>query len=232
MLFNSYIFILFFLPIVVTGWFMFNKLKSNVIAKVFLVAMSLWFYSYTNVFYLFLISGSIVFNFFISLFLKKINNNLGKKVIGIIGIIFNLGLLFYFKYYDFFISNINSLFKVDYTLLHIALPLGISFFTFQQISYVVDRMKGEAPHYNILDYAVFVSYFPQLVAGPIVKHSEMIPQFNDEKNRLFNYDNFAKGIVLFIVGLSKKMIIADNLALAVNYGYDNIDKLDTLGAFL
>ena len=154
------------------------------------------------------------------------------KIIGIIGIIVNLGILFYYKYFDFFIENINFIFQKDYNLKHILLPLGISFFTFQQLSYVVDRMKGTAPHYEIIDYMSFVTFFPQLIAGPIVLHSELIPQFKDMEKRRFNVDNFTDGCVQAILGLGKKVLLADTLALVVNSAYDNRYYFTTWSAIL
>ena len=247
MLFNSYIFIFIFLPVTLIVWFSLNKIKQYKLAEVFLIGMSLWFYAYFNFSYLFIIVGSCLFNFLISLFIKKIeeknynsndennfeseyidssnyfikNNKLSIKVLGILGIIVNLGILFYYKYFDFFIENINFIFQKDYNLKHILLPLGISFFTFQQLSYVVDRMKGTAPHYGIIDYMSFVTFFPQLIAGPIVLHSELIPQFKDNEKRKFNINNFTDGCVQAILGLGKKVLLADTLALVVNNAYDN-----------
>ena len=225
MLFNSYIFIFFFLPIVLTGWFGLNKIKQYKIAEAFLVGMSLWFYAYFNYSYFFIIFGSCLFNFLYSLLVDKVEKQAfserKKKVLGITAVIVNLGILFYYKYFDFFISNINAIFKTDYNLLHILLPLGISFFTFQQLSFVVDRMKGEAPHYELIEYLSFVTFFPQLIAGPIVLHSELIPQFRDLNKRKFDIDNFTDGCVQAILGLGKKVLLADTLALVVNNAYNN-----------
>ena len=166
MLFNSYLFIFIFLPIVLIVWFSLNKIRQYKLAEVFLVGMSLWFYAYFNFSYLFIIVGSCLFNFLISYFISRIEEkekneieisnvqsiNRYRRFLGIVGIIANVGILFYYKYYDFFIENVNALFKTDYNLKHILLPLGISFFTFQQLSYVIDRMKGDAPHYDIVEY--------------------------------------------------------------------------------
>ena len=104
---------------------------------------------------------------------------------------------------------------------NILLPLGISFFTFQQVSFIVDRCQHKAEHYPFIDYVTFVTFFPQLVAGPIVLYKEMMPQFADKHLRNFNRENFAKGIALFTLGLSKKVLLADVLALPVNYGFTN-----------
>lgn len=226
MLFNSYLFIFIFFPLVFLGWFGLNARHQNKWAKVFLAGMSLWFYSYANIHYLFLILASVGINYFCSFAMKKSSR---KTFIHLLGIIFNLGLLFYFKYYDFFISNINLIFRRDFTLLHIALPLGISFFTFQQISFLCDR---NAPHYPFLDYLCFVTYFPQLVAGPIVRHNHLIPQFSDTSKMKPNSENIARGILLFSLGLAKKLLLADNLALAVDWGYENVASLDSITAWM
>ncbi|MBQ9989430.1 MAG: MBOAT family protein [Lachnospiraceae bacterium] len=225
MLFNSYLFIFIFLPISLLVWFFLNNMGKNKAAQVFLVAMSIWFYAYFNYSYIWIILGSCIFNFGCSLGLEKFPR--ARKPIGIFGIAGNLAILFYYKYFDFFLENINFLFKKDFPLFHILLPLGISFFTFQQLSYVVDRMKGEAPHYGLVDYLSFVTFFPQLIAGPIVLHTELIPQFQDKEKRKFNLDNFTDGCVQSILGLGKKILIADTLGLVVNQTYFNRYYLTT-----
>ena len=220
MLFNSYLFIFIFLPMVLIGWFFLNNLKQYRTAEIFMVGMSLWFYAYFNYSYIWIILGSCLFNYGCSYLIHKQKKQNIKKWIGIAGITGNLGILFYYKYFDFFIENVNVIFQKDYHLKHILLPLGISFFTFQQLSYICDRMKGEAPHYNLIEYLTFVTFFPQLIAGPIVLHSELIPQFRDFKKRKFNSDNFTDGCVQAILGLGKKVLLADTLALVVNGAYD------------
>jgi len=155
-----------------------------------------------------------------------------KKGILITAIIVNIGALIYYKYYDFFIENINTIFKVDFTLHYLILPLAISFFTFQQLSYVIDSYRGEVPSYSMLDYALYVAYFPQLIAGPIVRHDEMIPQFVDTSKKKVNYENLSKGIMAFSFGLAKKVLLADTFGNAVNWGYSNISLLDTTDTLL
>ena len=149
-----------------------------------------------------------------------------------IGLIFNIGLIFYFKYYDFFIINMNTAFQTNFTLKHILLPLGISFFTFQQISFIVDVYRGEVGKYSFIDYALFVTFFPQLIAGPIVTHAEMIPQFQDESKKKVDWDMFSKGMVIFILGMFKKVIIADTFGKAVDWGYGNVSLLDSTNGIL
>ncbi len=216
MQFNSYIFILCFLPLTVIGYFGINKLGRDRLAKLFLLVMSLWFYGYFNVSYLFIICGSIVVNFAISRLMDGKKTQY-RKLLLVTGIVFNVAVIFYFKYYDFFVQNLNLLFRTDFVLKHIVLPLGISFFTFQQISFIVDAYKGEVSGYSFLEYALFVTFFPQLVAGPIVLHSELIPQFKDRTKWHVDFDNLSKGIMLFVRGLGKKVLIADVFGNAVNW---------------
>lgn len=232
MLFNSYIFIFIFLPLTLFGWYGLNRLKAYEWAKAFLTLMSLWFYGYFNYYYLLIIIISILANYSISFLLTYAKSRKTHYLGLVTGIAANLGLLFYFKYYDFFIENINLLFSADFNLKHILLPLGISFFTFQQLSFIIDRSTGKTEHYSLINYAAFVTFFPQLIAGPIVLYKEMIPQFEDLANRRFNGENFSKGLALFVLGLSKKVLLADNLALAVNFGFAQTGYLDTPSVIL
>lgn len=232
MLFNSFLFIFIFLPLVLIGWYGLNQYKHYELAKVFLAGMSLWFYGYFNVYYLAIIVISIIVNYFLSFVFTFSKTKLTNRIGLLCGVLFNLGLLFYFKYYDFFIENINFVFRTDFTLKHILLPLGISFFTFQQLSFIIDRCLGRAKHYSFINYVTFVTFFPQLIAGPIVLYKEMIPQFEDLANRKPNSRNFSQGIVLFVLGLAKKVLLADVLALVVNYGFAQTFQLDTLSTVL
>lgn len=228
MLFNSFLFLFIFLPLVLAGWYGLNHYKHYELAKVFLAGMSLWFYGYFNFYYLAIIIVSITVNYALSFLLTLARSKTVNRLFLSVGLLFNLGLLFYFKYYDFFIENLNLAFHTDFTLKHILLPLGISFFTFQQLSFIIDRCMGKAEHYSFINYVTFVTFFPQLVAGPIVLYKEMIPQFEETSNRKLNPENFAQGIILFVLGLGKKVLLADVLALAVNYGFAQTFSLDTL----
>ena len=227
MLFNSYIFIFLFLPITLLGWYSLNRVKAYEPAKFFLAGMSLWFYGYFNVYYLAVIVVSILCNYLLSYLMNFSHSRLTNRIGLMTGLFINLGLLFYFKYYDFFFENINLVFHTDFNLKHILLPLGISFFTFQQLSFIIDRCNGKAQHYSFANYLTFVTFFPQLIAGPIALYKEMMPQFEDLSNRNFNADNFAKGIVLFTIGLGKKVLLADVLALPVNFGFEQTMFLDS-----
>lgn len=233
MLFNSYIFLLFFLPIVLLGYFGLNHFKKFSAAKVFLIFASLFFYGYFNWWYLLIIISSVGLNYLFSqIMLKQDVNKSVRKLVFATALLLNIGSLFFFKYYDFFISNVNIVFKTDIPLLHILLPLGISFFTFQQLSYVIDSYKRDEKisAYNFFDYAIFVTYFPQLIAGPIVTHDEMVPQFADLKRKRFNSENFAAGLYGFAFGLGKKVIVADTFGLLVDSGFADINNLGTINA--
>ncbi len=225
MLFNSYIFMFLFLPAMLLLWYGCNHFGKYRAAELFLVLMSLWFYGYYNHKYVWIILTSILGNWIVSRFVEK-----SPRLIGAVGILLNLGLLFYFKYYDFFIENINAVFRGDLALHNIALPLGISFFTFQQISYIGDRMKGEAPHYKLLHYMSYVTYFPQLIAGPIVSHDKLVPQFFDRDRRRLNWENVLSGTRLFCIGLGKKVLIADRLGRIADFGFGDPGAMDSVGA--
>ena len=218
MVFSSYVFILAFLPVVLSVYYALSHLKNGIYQRLFLIAASLFFYGYYNTRYLILITASIAVNYGIALAIQRHRAKAGRLLL-VIGILFNVGLIGYFKYYDFFVENINAVFGCSFTLRHLLLPLGISFFTFQQLSFLISVWRGEEKVERFRDYCIFVTFFPQLVAGPIVLYSEMIPQFKDERRRFFHPDYFASGIWLFSVGLFKKAVIADTLALFADNGF-------------
>jgi len=231
MLFNSFIFILLFLPLSVAGYFILNKINDNA-AKLFLLIMSLWFYGYFNPAYLPIILASVLINHIVARLLIRFDGGKIKKVVLIIGIAFNVLIIGYYKYLSFIEWNLNHFLGTDFVIRSIVLPLGISFYTIQQISFLVDSYNDSNLKYGFLEYALFVAYFPQLVAGPIVYHGELIPQFRDQNKKSINCENLLKGINWFILGLSKKVFIADILGNAVNYGFDNVDSLGTLDVWL
>ena len=169
MLFSSHIFLLFFLPCVLAGYFLLSRWHKGMLSRLFLLAACFVFYGWFNYLYGLLLLLSILWNFGFGRLLQNLPQE--KRIIrlltAVVSIAGNLLLLGYFKYTDFFIANLNRLFSTDYPLLHILLPLGISFFTFQQVAYLVDVYKGKlANNYSFLTYALFVSFFPQLIAGP------------------------------------------------------------------
>ena len=216
MLFCSYVFILLFLPLTVIGYFVFNRFNT-VWARGYLLLASLVFYGYFNIAYLILLAGSLLFNYFWGCILYR---NKNKILLGC-GIAANILLLGYCKYYDFFATNINILFQTDIVLKNMLLPLGISFFTFQQISYLSDVYNGALKEkYSPLTYALFVTFFPQLVAGPIVLANEMMPQFAKAENCRPNYHNISCGIFIFSLGLAKKILLSDEFALIADAVFD------------
>ena len=189
---------------------------------------SLFFYSWWNIIYLPLLLGSMFFNYFMGTLLIKKRD----KLLLTLGVIGNLALIGYFKYSDFFIVNINGALSADIGLLHLALPLAISFFTFQQIAYLVDSYRQETKEYSFLNYALFVTFFPQLIAGPIVHHREMMPQFSDDKNSYLNHKNISFGLFIFALGLFKKVAIADTFAVWATAGFDTTTTLTLVEAWV
>ena len=232
MLFNSYIFVLLFLPACLAGYYMFHHIGKHRLAQCYLLAMSLWFYGYFNVNYLAVILSSIAVNYAVYRLLKRNFGQRLRKAVFLLAVAFNIGILFYFKYYDFFIENINSLFHADFHLKALLLPLGISFFTFQQLSFVIDAYRGQVPDYGPLEYMLFVTYFPQLIAGPIVTHDELVPQFQDPSRWRIDWKNFCCGAYIFAMGMAKKVLLADTFGRAVSWGFGDIGSLNSINAFL
>jgi alginate O-acetyltransferase complex protein AlgI len=227
MLFNSYRFILLFLPITLVIFYLLGRSRKYRLAQGWLVLMSLVFYGSWNISYLPIILASISFNYLIGNALSWKSTKY-RKGIFVAGIITNLALLGYFKYYNFFLSNISLFLESDFNAKTIILPLGISFFTFQQISYLVDSFKFKNKAHDFYGYCLFVTFFPQLVAGPIIHHNEIIPQFANSKTYRLNYSRLAVGLTLFTLGLAKKIILADSVAPYANVVYDNAATLTSL----
>lgn len=240
MLFNSYIFVFVFFPICLLGYYGLLHMHRTAAAKVFLTAMSFWFYGWFNVSYLLIMVCSIGGNYLFHRLLSRgvagakaaPSFALRRRAVMITAVALNLGVLFYFKYFDFFLSTMNALFGTSAALRHILLPLGISFFTFQQISFIVDTYRGEVHNCSLTDYALFVSFFPQLIAGPIVNHGEMLPQFAQMGREKTEWRRIAEGMGLFILGLAKKVLIADTFGAGVDYGYAHTELLGRADAVL
>ena len=264
MLFNSYIFVFVFFPICLLGYYGLLKSRKAGAAKVFLTAMSLWFYGYFNLSYLFIMVCSIAGNYLFHRLLseenlclrcgrgkKEVERGAGKegvehggrgegkgslpvsrRAVMILAVTLNLSVLFYFKYFDFFLVTVIAAFGTDFVLRGILLPLGISFFTFQQISFIVDTYRGEVADCSLSEYALFVSFFPQLIAGPIVNHSEMLPQFQAFGKKRAVWERIAGGFALFVLGLAKKALLADTFGAGVDYGYENLAFLGRVDAVL
>ena len=221
MLFNSYIFIFIYLPIVLGAFFAFCYFNLRKAAQLSLFVSSLAFYAYWDIRFLPLLCGSIVFNYvFGNLIYKASESNL-RRVYLVASIALNLGLLFYFKYLNFFVTSLNFMLPSEMNMINIVLPLGISFFTFTQIAYLVDVYQSKATPGGWDSYGLFVTVFPHLIAGPVLHHKEMITQFDDPKNYRWSSHNFAHGTFLFVMGLTKKVLIADNLFPFVSPVFDN-----------
>lgn len=211
MLFNSYNFIFIFLPIVLFGTFWLGKYSHHV-AGLWLALASLTFYAMWNLHFVVLLIASVAFNYGAGYWLAlRHPAKLGKYSL-IIAISANLILLGYFKYTNFFISSANQIFGQHIPMLDIILPLGISFFTFTQIAFLVDVYRGIARECNFIHYLLFVTYFPHLIAGPVLHHKQMMPQFANSATWRINYEHVAVGLSIFVLGLSKKILIADNLS--------------------
>jgi len=235
MLFNSYIFIFLFLPTTLFVFFSIGNLGHHRIAIAWLVGSSLFFYGWWNPAYLGLILGSILFNYAIGVALANQHVQIAptnlSKILLALGVFVNLFLLGYFKYANFFVDNINNITGSTYHLQTIILPLAISFFTFQQITYLVDAYKGETREYNFLHYCLFVTFFPQLIAGPIVHHREMLPQFAKDVIYKINYEHLAVGITIFFLGLFKKVILADSVAVYATPVFEAAEQGLRIGFF-
>jgi len=210
MLFNSYDFILKFLPVVLVVCFALGHAGRSRIALAWLVAASLFFYGWWNPPYLVLIVASILFNWVVGRGLSAAERH--RRVLLGVGIACNLALLGYFKYAAFFVQNASGLIGMPLELRHIELPLAISFFTFQQIAYLVDAYRSAAGERDLLRYGFFVAFFPQLIAGPIVHHSEVLPQTAVPGAFRFRHEHVAVGSTMFVIGLAKKVLIADSLS--------------------
>jgi alginate O-acetyltransferase complex protein AlgI len=230
MLFSSIEFIFVFLPLAIFAFHIFHS-KNKRIRNFILVLFSLFFYGYWNPIYLPVIIISVLLNYVLGNAISKVVSAARKKFFLTMGLVFNIGLLGIFKYLDFAIKNANFVFSTEFSLLHITLPLAISFFTFQQIAYLVDSYKGDVGNYSLLDYSLFVTFFPQLIAGPIVHHKQMMPQFMRQNSEKLNISRICEAITIFSIGVFKKVVIADYFGSYADLGYANVYSLDTLGAW-
>ncbi|MBI3223147.1 MAG: MBOAT family protein [Nitrosomonadales bacterium] len=222
MLFNSYAFIFAFLPVVLLGFFWLARI-SHTYAAAWLALASLFFYGYWNPAYVGLLLGSIGCNYAFGMWIAKAavqHRDRRKKHLLIFAITANLALLGYYKYANFFVGSVNTLAGTHWPVAEIILPLGISFFTFTQIAFLVDTYQGKVKEYNFVHYTLFVTYFPHLIAGPVLHHKEMMPQFAMQATYRFSYENMAVGATIFFIGLFKKVILADNIAYYVPSIFD------------
>lgn len=231
MLFNSYIFIFLFLPICLFGFFQLGQISKR-IATLWLTAASIAFYSWGNLHYAILILISMTVNYGIGYCLLH-PRTVNKKRWLIGGIIFDLLILGYYKYTNFAIDNWNYLFggvahldRFD----NISLPLGISFVTFTQIAFLVETYRREIKERSFINYCLFISFFPQLIAGPILHHQEVMSQFNRKETYKLNNQNLASGFIVFAIGLAKKVLLADGIVAYVNPVFDAVkDGLNVTG---
>lgn len=221
-IFSSFNFIFFFLPLTFATFFILNTRNNFKSADFFLLASSLFFYGYWNINYVPLIICSIVFNYSLSLKISAQPNEKRKvkNYLFYFGVVFNLGVLFFFKYMDFSITIFNSVFVTDIQPLNLVLPLAISFFTFQQIAYISDARFGIIRNKNFVYYATFILFFPQLIAGPIVRYQQITPQLLKVRRRFLNARNIQMGLFIFSIGLFKKTVLADTFAGFVHTGFD------------
>ncbi len=228
MLFHSYAFLLFFLPICVVG----NRLLTHKpsLRTLFLLLLSLWFYGANDLASLGLLCLAIVANYGILQKIRLSTLAKSKKFWLILGLIANLGMLCVFKYTDFLFTNCNALLGTALPALGLPLPLGISFFTFQQVACVVDAYRGDACDYRLDEYALFVSFFPYILSGPIAFHNEIIPQMRANAHKTTDWEQAARGLTRLCIGLGKKVLLADTLALVVAQGYAQVYTMNSVMA--
>ena len=231
LLFNSYRFLFLFLPITMASYFFLCK-RNSLYGKIILLLASLLFYASFGKKHLIIILCSILFNYLLATLITRIPARPTKLFLLHSGFIANISLLFFFKYWHFFVFNLNELLKLNIPIISILLPLGISFFTFTQMIYLLDAFHNKINNNSFVNYGLFVTFFPHLLAGPLLHHKEMINQFEDESNKKINYDNFALGIFILALGLFKKVVIADYFSPIVNNGFIHYLNLSTIETWL
>ncbi len=241
MLFNSFSFILIFLPIVLVIWHGLNRVKKEKLADLFLIAASLVFYGIFSIEFVIILLISCLLTY---IFSRGKGDERLRKPLCIAGVILNLLLLGYFKYTDFFLGNIAALSGKEFTSLNIIMPVGISFYVFSQIAFLIDSYREKKEGHpgikddellgdvSIVEYLLYITYFPKIIQGPIALPFEIIKPFRSSKIRDFDVTNFRKGIELFIIGLSKKVLLGDNLAKIADYGFLYTYYMDTLTGIL
>jgi alginate O-acetyltransferase complex protein AlgI len=219
MLFNSYQFVFVFLPVVLLVFFYLGRLNRSWAAS-WLALASIVFYGYWSIKYVPLLLGSVTFNYVCGRALSRRAQTAKGRALLIMAISANLLLLGFYKYADFFLASINDIAGTQIPLLAIVLPIGISFFTFTQIAFLVDAYRGMAREYSFTHYLLFASYFPHLIAGPILHHAEIMPQFQSSVPYRFSSRSFAIGITIFAIGLAKKVLIADHFGVMASPIFD------------
>lgn len=219
MLFNSYIYILLFIPVTIAVYFLLNRKPGREYGKLFLIAASFVFILFSGLGAAAVLAADVAVNYHLNSLIRRKKS---KKILSL-GVIFNILLLAAFKYSGAF---------EPLRAMGIALPVGLSFYTFQQIAFLVDNYRGEIPDYSLTDYTLFSVFFPKLVQGPIPYHSELLPQFASKEKKHFSADNFSRGLMLFSIGLGKKVLLADNFGKIVDYGFSSTGSLNSFEAVL
>ncbi|MGO6879485.1 MBOAT family protein [Rhizobium ruizarguesonis] len=234
MLFNSATYIFIFLPVAAAGYFTLNHFGRFRLAAIFLSLASLVFYGIGGFRFLPILLLSILVNYGIGTGLSISPKHMAgpRKALLVVGIIFNLCLLAYFKYANFLLENVDMALGTDWKIDDLALPLALSFVTFQKIAYLVDSYRYLTKGYGIVNYGLFVTFFPQLIAGPIVHHGEIVPQFKEKARRRFRIDNACLGLMIFSAGLFKKVVIADTFAQWATPGFDQATSLTFVQAWI
>ena len=231
MLFHNPVFLFLFLPVVLILYYYASKF-SKFAYEYFLILAGFFFYAWWNIYLSPIIIISIIVNFYFGNLIKKtFEKNFRKKIL-IFSIFLNIIFLAIFKYADFIIDNVNYFFNLDIHSLDLPFPLAISFFTFQIIAYLVDCYNGIIKKTRFTQFSLFVIFFPQLIAGPIVKYNHMMSQFDNDNNRFINKQNLYLGLIIILIGLLKKVILADNLAVFVDNGFANTQDLKFYASWL
>ena len=228
MLFNSLEFLFLFLPLSLAGFFLLGRWRRDVAAG-WLGAASLFFYGWWNPIYLWLLLISIALNYYFGL--KIAHATIHRRSWLAFAVTANLAALCYYKYANFFVTNVDALFGLDWQIAVVVLPLGISFFTFTQIAFLADTYQGKAKEYNFVHYALFVTYFPHLIAGPVLHHKEMMPQFSLPQTYRISSENLSIGLSIFAIGLFKKVVLADGIAAYVSPVFSAVEHGRTLTFF-
>ncbi len=235
MLFNSFAFLFLYLPITLLGYYL---IKKKNLQLWFLFFSSVFFYAYWSTTYVFLLLFTVALDFFLANRIFESKNQKTKKHLLLASVFINLGVLGFFKYYNFFADSADGLIHFlggnsNIPNFDLILPIGISFYTFQSMSYVIDVYRGTShAHGRLLEFAGYVTLFPHQISGPLVRHNAIVPQLESDKTYFFNSENFWKGIVFFIIGLSKKMLVADRIAAVVDPIVMNMSQASNAEALL
>lgn len=225
MQFNSFVFILLLLPITVVAYFLSNKIRLNA-GKIVIIISSIIFYAYSDWTIFKILGISLVLNFVAALLIRKFEKI--SKMIAVVPIVINVGLLLYFKYTNFLITSVNQFTGNEWAIKELVQPIGISFFTFQQIAYVVAIYRKEIEKISILDYLAYILYFPKILMGPLMDPVDFSEQFNNQEVKKVDWDNIACGVKIFSLGLFKKVMLADIFAKGVSWGFSNIDTATSI----